>query len=117
MTARTLTGLRVLALSLPMLIGASLGAAPATAEQSAPTEISGSPQAGTSLALQASCSSYPPGPGYVYARAFVGTDSCARCLAAGWDGVHGGAWRSFTCWTTVAGPGEWRTHELWVKGY
>lgn len=108
---RKKTPLRILAVSVLTLLGAGLVATPAMAQRSAAVE------AGTSAAVLESCSSRGPGAGFVYAGAFVGTTSCSRCIAAGWDGVHGEAWRSFTCWTTVSGPGEWRTHELWVKGF
>ncbi|TDD20106.1 hypothetical protein [Nonomuraea diastatica] len=117
MRKRMPTGLRVLTLSVLTLIGAGLVATPATAQQRPAAAASGSWQARTSAAILDSCSSRLPGDGYVYARAFVGTTSCSQCIAAGWDGVHGGAWRGFTCWTSVAGPGDWRTHELWVRGY
>lgn len=83
---------------------------PAAAQERTPN----SQQAVSALAVECTRA---PGEGMVYAGAFVGTDSCRRCVNTGIAGIRDGAWRTYNCWTTVPGPGEWRTVELWVRGY
>jgi hypothetical protein len=63
------------------------------------------------------CQSNHPAAGFVYSAAYVGTTSCHDCNLVGALGAREGAWRTWLCWTTVPGPGEWRTNELWVRGY
>ncbi|WP_157254555.1 hypothetical protein [Nonomuraea typhae] len=117
MRTTRLAGFRILAMAMLTLAGLGAAAVPAQARENASALDSSSRPASTVTVNRLGCTATPPRSGFVRIRAFVGTDSCGQCIAEGWDGVHGGAWRGFTCWTTVAGPGEWRTHELWVRGY
>lgn len=116
MRMRSLIGPRVMVAAVLTLLGIGLVAMPAAAQESTLGKASYSRHAVGPVSSQASCST-PPGDGYVYNHAYVGTNACHKCTIAGDLGVHGGAWRSYRCWTTVSGPGEWRTVELWVRGY
>lgn len=110
--------LAIMAAATLTVLGTGLAATmPAAAQERTLTRTSYSQQAIGGVTAQAAGCSRAPGEGMVYAGAFVGTDSCSRCIDTGIAGIRDGAWRSYNCWTTVPGPGEWRTVELWVRGY